>query len=178
MKWTGGPVVAKATVAGFRQLAAATPSELREAVAGFALHALDTYWSSLAPHFDALAIFLTQETWLTEPIDVTGRSHGSSWLVFNTQADRATWMTSTVVRSQRVSRDPRGPRTAGPAVRFAVFRRDSYTCQYCGRRAPSVPLHVDHVIPWARGGQTELSNLRTACSVCNLGKSDSDADAT
>jgi hypothetical protein len=39
-------------------------------------------------------------------------------------------------------------------------------------------LHVHHVIPWARGGRTELSNLRTACSVCNLGKSDSDAHAT
>ena len=143
MKWTGGPVVARATVAGFRQLAAVTPSELRKAVTGFALHDLDTYWSSLAPRFDALAIFLTGETWLTEPMAVTGRSHGASWLVFDTQADRVTWMTSAVVISQNAPRDSRGPRTAGPAVRFAVFRRDSFTCQDRGRRAPSVALHVD-----------------------------------
>lgn len=174
MKWTGGPVVAKATVAGLRQLAGTSPTELRLAVSGFALHELDAYWASLPARFDALAIFLTEEMWLPEPLDVQGRSWGSSWLVFQTSEERAEWMITPPEPEPRVARDSRGPRTARPALRFAVFRRDSFTCQYCGRRAPNVSLHVDHVVPWSRGGMTEIANLRTACDVCNLGKGDSD----
>lgn len=176
MKWTGGPVVATARVAGFRQLSDTTPSMLREAVSGFALHELEAYWSSLPGRFDGLAIFLTDETWLNEPLEVRGRSHGASWLVFNTEADRIRWLSAQPVTQPTPVRDPRGPRTAGPGVRFTVFRRDNFTCQYCGRRAPHVPLHVDHVIPRSQGGRTEIANLRTACSLCNLGKSDTPLD--
>ena len=68
------------------------------------------------------------------------------------------------------ARRRRTPRTITPAVRFEVFRRDSFTCQYCGRRAPKVILHVDHVLPIVAGGTNELTNLTTACSVCNVGK--------
>jgi 5-methylcytosine-specific restriction endonuclease McrA len=81
-------------------------------------------------------------------------------------------MTVPTAKLDQVLKDPRGSRTAGASLRFSVFRRDSFTCQYCGRRAPSVPLHVDDIVPWSSGGKTEFSNLRTACSVCNLGKSD------
>ncbi len=34
-----------------------------------------------------------------------------------------------------------------------------------------VELHVDHTVPWSKGGETVLGNLRTLCSDCNLGKS-------
>ena len=40
-------------------------------------------------------------------------------------------------------------------VRFEVFKRDSFTCQYCGRTAPSVILEVDHIKPVCDGGQNE-----------------------
>jgi len=58
-----------------------------------------------------------------------------------------------------------------PSLRWDVLNRDGHRCVYCGR-APGdgVKLHVDHYIPVARGGATVLSNLRTACSDCNLGK--------
>jgi hypothetical protein len=56
-------------------------------------------------------------------------------------------------------------------VRFRVFTRDDFTCQYCGRRAPDVVLHVDHVTARANGGTDAMSNLLTACADCNLGKS-------
>lgn len=65
-------------------------------------------------------------------------------------------------------------------IRFEVFKRDQFTCQYCGRKAPDVVLHVDHVDPVARGGDSSIINLLTACVNCNLGKSDrtlSDASA-
>ncbi len=55
-------------------------------------------------------------------------------------------------------------------LRFEVFKRDSFTCQYCGKRAPDVVLHCDHVKPLAEGGSTDILNLVTACIDCNLGK--------
>jgi hypothetical protein len=57
-------------------------------------------------------------------------------------------------------------------LRFAVFVRDHFTCQYCGRSAPDTVLEIDHRVPVARGGSGEKTNLVTACVDCNLGKSD------
>lgn len=58
------------------------------------------------------------------------------------------------------------------AMRFYVLRRDNYTCQYCGAKAPDTALHVDHVTPASKGGGNEPDNLIAACIRCNLGKSD------
>lgn len=55
-------------------------------------------------------------------------------------------------------------------VRFEVFKRDSFTCQYCGKSAPDVVLHVDHIHPVAKGGKSDPMNYVTACVDCNLGK--------
>lgn len=55
-------------------------------------------------------------------------------------------------------------------TRFEVFKRDSFTCQYCGRMAPDVILEVDHINPVANGGENELINLVTSCYDCNRGK--------
>lgn len=57
-------------------------------------------------------------------------------------------------------------------LRYQVLKRDHYRCVICGRSAKDgVKLHVDHIKPVSRGGKTTLSNLRTLCSDCNLGKS-------
>lgn len=55
-------------------------------------------------------------------------------------------------------------------VRFEVFKRDSFTCQYCGVKAPDVLLEVDHIKPVSKGGTNELVNYVTACAACNSGK--------
>ena len=55
-------------------------------------------------------------------------------------------------------------------LRFEVFKRDSFTCQYCGRKAPDVVLEVDHIKPVAEGGKNTLLNLVTSCMECNRGK--------
>jgi hypothetical protein len=57
------------------------------------------------------------------------------------------------------------------SIRFEVFKRDSFTCQYCGRSAPDVILEVDHINPVANGGTNDIVNLVTACFDCNRGKS-------
>lgn len=55
-------------------------------------------------------------------------------------------------------------------VRFDVFKRDGFKCQYCGAHPPAVMLHVDHIHPVAEGGTNDLDNLITSCEPCNLGK--------
>lgn len=55
-------------------------------------------------------------------------------------------------------------------TRFEVFKRDSFKCQYCGKAAPDVILHVDHIRPIAADGDSEIANLVTSCIDCNLGK--------
>lgn len=55
-------------------------------------------------------------------------------------------------------------------LRFEILQRDFYTCQYCGASAPTVTLHVDHILPRSAGGSNDRSNLITACLECNLGK--------
>ena len=56
-------------------------------------------------------------------------------------------------------------------TRFEIFKRDNFTCRYCGRHAPDVELEVDHVVPVAKGGTNEFFNLVTSCYECNHGKS-------
>lgn len=55
-------------------------------------------------------------------------------------------------------------------VRFEVFKRDKFTCQYCGKSAPDVILEVDHIKPYSNGGTNDLLNLITSCRDCNRGK--------
>lgn len=60
----------------------------------------------------------------------------------------------------------------GKRLRFDVFKRDGFRCQYCGAEAPKAVLHVDHINPVAKGGGNDLLNLITSCEDCNSGKSD------
>lgn len=60
----------------------------------------------------------------------------------------------------------------GKTLRFEIFARDAFTCQYCGRRPPDVVLEVDHIHPQSKGGLDEPVNLITSCFDCNRGKRD------
>lgn len=55
-------------------------------------------------------------------------------------------------------------------LRFEVFKRDSFTCQYCGRKAPDIVLEIEHVHPVSLGGDNDIMNLVTSCEDCNDGK--------
>ncbi|NCC64746.1 MAG: HNH endonuclease, partial [Spirochaetia bacterium] len=54
---------------------------------------------------------------------------------------------------------------------FEVFKRDLFTCQYCGKKAPEAILEIDHIIPVSKGGDNSIENLVAACRECNGGKS-------
>lgn len=61
--------------------------------------------------------------------------------------------------------------STGKRLRFEVFKRDGFRCVYCGVTSLNAVLHVDHVKPVAEGGESDASNLVTACQDCNGGKS-------
>ncbi len=66
-------------------------------------------------------------------------------------------------------------REANLRLRFKVLQRDNFKCCLCWAspaKDPTVELHVDHIIPWSKGGETTIENLQTLCSKCNYGKSD------
>lgn len=60
-------------------------------------------------------------------------------------------------------------------LRYKILTRDNYSCKKCGSspaKDSKVKLHIDHIIPWSKGGETSIENLETLCDKCNLGKSD------
>ena len=58
-------------------------------------------------------------------------------------------------------------------MRFRILLKDGFRCKTCGRspiKDNDVELHVDHITPWSKGGETIPDNLETKCKQCNLGK--------
>ncbi len=51
-----------------------------------------------------------------------------------------------------------------------LYRRDQYTCHYCGCRPGTDTLTIDHVLPRSRGGRTSWENCVLACEDCNKKK--------
>jgi 5-methylcytosine-specific restriction endonuclease McrA len=78
---------------------------------------------------------------------------------------RSSYPRPSVIRLEHIVHRPR-PRVK--LTKREIFRRDNYTCQYCGRQAAH--LTIDHIIPRHRGGQHRWDNLVTACAACNRHK--------
>ena len=71
----------------------------------------------------------------------------------------------------------RSTRVISDKLRYQVLKRDHFKCCACGAspaKDPAVELHIDHMIPWSKGGKTTLENLQTLCSKGNMGQSDSE----
>jgi hypothetical protein len=77
----------------------------------------------------------------------------------------------TIQKEIKIKRTPRG---INLRLRWTILQRDKFSCRKCGRspaKDQSVILHVDHIIPWSKDGETFIDNLETLCEQCNLGKS-------
>lgn len=56
------------------------------------------------------------------------------------------------------------------SVRKYIYKRDKFQCQGCGKKEDKTQLNIDHIIPLAKGGSNDLSNLQTLCYQCNQRK--------
>jgi len=71
------------------------------------------------------------------------------------------------------SKTRRTRRDISDRQRFRILVRDGFRCRACGAsplKEQGIELHVDHVLPWSKGGETTDDNLETKCKQCNLGK--------
>ena len=76
-------------------------------------------------------------------------------------------------RSPKKTVDEQDGREIRLGLRYTILKRDNFKCVLCGASpalAPGIQLHVDHILPFSKGGKTEIANLRTLCEACNLGK--------
>lgn len=75
---------------------------------------------------------------------------------------------SHLLPTQRVIQNStKNKQSIPPETRWAVWERDNFTCQICGKRKH---LSIDHIYPESKGGTLELSNLQTLCRKCNSKK--------
>lgn len=98
-----------------------------------------------ADHFDNIKII--NEAWLLE----AKRNEG-----FQGRATKV-----ALIRAQK---------QVEPRLMWQVYRRDKYTCVYCGDSENA--MTYDHYVPRSLGGPTNVENGRTACKNCNLLKGD------
>ena len=83
--------------------------------------------------------------------------------ISRSRLDRETYKALSTVERGEVS----------DSLRYDILRRDNFACTICGASTKQgVRLHVDHIIPIAKGGKSTPDNLRTLCERCNIGKSD------
>lgn len=57
------------------------------------------------------------------------------------------------------------------AIKLKVVRRDNNQCQVCGRILKDEEIQFDHLIPYSKGGPSDIDNLRVICEKCNKKKS-------
>lgn len=55
-------------------------------------------------------------------------------------------------------------------LRHDVYKRDRWTCVFCGLVFPADELTIDHLIPLALGGTDDVTNYATSCRSCNQRK--------
>jgi hypothetical protein len=61
-------------------------------------------------------------------------------------------------------------------VRIDVLDRHGMTCWLCSLPiADRRDLHMDHVIPWSKGGSDDADNLRPAHAKCNVSRGNKEA---
>jgi len=55
-------------------------------------------------------------------------------------------------------------------LRKRIIERDGLYCVYCDDDLSNAEIHMDHVIPESKGGETTYNNLQVTCRKCNLAK--------
>ncbi|AEC53151.1 HNH endonuclease [Synechococcus phage S-CRM01] len=99
------------------------------------------------------------------PINITTWKRAVLLLV----KQKAHIISSKVIRLVHYIKLPYSRLMANHPTRALIYKRDDYTCGYCGAKEG---LTLDHIIPQSKGGQDTWENLVTCCLKCNLKKGD------
>jgi hypothetical protein len=140
-----------------------TSTDIKNGVSRYSLHAYERRFGSWRKSLEAFVKYINGDY----EIEITDEKE-------NDENDENK---TVAINYQQPSNKPvhKTKRDINLRMRFMVMQRDNFKCCICGAspaKDPSVELHIDHIIPWSKGGETTIDNLQTLCSKCNLGKSD------
>jgi len=62
-------------------------------------------------------------------------------------------------------------RSVSEKQKLVLLEKAEWKCQICGKPLTLAEAHVDHIIPFSKGGKTSLENLQVLCEECNKKKS-------
>ena len=146
-----------------------TSSDMKAGISQYSLHAYAEHFGGWRGALQAFIKYINEE----EPIAEYGSKDKS--VIEDAVAERREKENNTVILSCADTLHHKTLRGVNYRLRFKVMQRDNFKCCLCGKspaKDPSVELQVDHIFPWAKGGETVMENLQTLCSVCNRGKGD------
>lgn len=98
-----------------------------------------------------------------EPLNITSWKRAIVLLL----KEKAQLLSDRVIRLLNYVRVPISKIMSHKPSRSMIYKRDNFTCQYCGATSR---LTIDHVVPKCRGGEDTWENLVVACSTCNTKK--------
>ena len=136
-----------------------TTTDIKKGISQYSLHAYAEHFGGWRGALEAFVKYINDGESAEKQVSINEKD-GSENAIVHSEADKPLHKTSRDVNYR---------------LRFKVMQRDQFKCCFCGKspaKDPSVELQVDHIVPWAKGGETVIDNLQTLCSVCNSGKSD------
>jgi 5-methylcytosine-specific restriction endonuclease McrA len=83
------------------------------------------------------------------------------------------------VKNGKTEYSKENSRNVSLRLRLKVLNRYNFKCVFCGKNPATnfgTKLHIDHIVPFSKGGKSTLENLQTLCEECNPGKSDSELE--
>lgn len=60
--------------------------------------------------------------------------------------------------------------------KISAYEKQHHICPSCLKKWKIEEMEGDHIIPWSKGGKTEISNLQMLCKRCNKSKSNKPYD--
>lgn len=132
-------------------------SDIKNGISKYGMTTYIRHFGSWRKALEAFVLYINTEENVNENNSVIGKS------------EKTDNNSSNQILSHKTKRD------INLRLRFLVLKRDNFKCCACGAspaKDPSVELHIDHIFPWSKGGETVIDNLQTLCSKCNIGKSD------
>ena len=61
-------------------------------------------------------------------------------------------------------------RTFSDEQKIEIYHRDQGICKACAKPVSEYSWHADHIIPWVKGGRTDVENGQVLCVKCNIKK--------
>jgi 5-methylcytosine-specific restriction endonuclease McrA len=129
----------------------------------------------------AMSLLVREQAEVVEVEEGRYLTHGfRSWMEASEfkrrfEADKHEWLRTvrTAIAVPRIIRLLSYDKLPAQEVKFNrrnIYARDGNRCQYCGCKAPTSELSLDHVVPRSRGGRSTWDNIVCACLDCNVKK--------